>query len=114
MPVGDAGMRKQATVPVGKSPVSIRSLPQGAITSLTRWTSGREMARLFSSQKLSSYRGCAVAYCPECEAKIEVDNDVEEGQTLDCPECGAALEVVNTNPVELDIIEHEDEEEDSW
>jgi len=55
-----------------------------------------------------------MAFCPECEAKMEVDDDVEAGQTLDCPECGAALEVVNTNPVELDVIEPEDEEEDAW
>ena len=55
-----------------------------------------------------------MAFCPECETKIEMDDDVEEGQTLNCPECGAALEVVNTNPVELDVIEHEDEEEDTW
>jgi alpha-aminoadipate carrier protein LysW len=55
-----------------------------------------------------------MAYCPECEATIDVeDDDVEEGQKLDCPECGAELEVVNTNPLELDVIstgEEEDEE----
>ena len=55
-----------------------------------------------------------MAFCPECESKIEVDGDVEEGQTLDCPECGAALEVVSTNPAELDVIEHEEGEEDAW
>ncbi len=56
-----------------------------------------------------------MAYCPECEAAIEVEDDVEEGATLDCPDCGAELEVVNTNPVELDIISHGEEEEDeAW
>ncbi len=56
-------------------------------------------------------------YCPECEAAIEVEDDVEEGATLDCPDCGAELEVVNTNPVELDIISHgeeDDEEDEAW
>jgi alpha-aminoadipate carrier protein LysW len=56
-------------------------------------------------------------YCPECEAAIEVEDDVEEGVTLDCPDCGAELEVVNTNPIELDIKSHgeeEDEEDESW
>jgi len=45
-----------------------------------------------------------------------MENEIEEGQTLDCPECGAELEVVNTNPVELELISKEDEEEEdeSW
>jgi alpha-aminoadipate carrier protein LysW len=52
-----------------------------------------------------------MAYCPECEATIDVeDDDVEEGQKLDCPECGAELEVVNTNPLELDVISTGEEE----
>lgn len=57
-----------------------------------------------------------MAYCPECEATIDVeDGDLEEGQTLDCPECGAELEVVNTNPLELDVVSDEDEdEEQTW
>jgi len=59
-----------------------------------------------------------MAYCPECEAAIDVeDDDVEEGQKLDCPECGAELEVVNTNPLELDVIssgEEEENEEGRW
>jgi len=54
-----------------------------------------------------------MARCPECESTIDVDqDDVEEGQTLDCPECGAELEVVNTNPVELDLVLREGEEEE--
>ena len=59
-----------------------------------------------------------MAYCPECEATNDVeDDDVEEGQKLDCPECGAELEVVNTNPLELDVIssgEEEENEEGRW
>jgi alpha-aminoadipate/glutamate carrier protein LysW len=54
-----------------------------------------------------------MAICPECEAPIDIEEDeVEEGQTLDCPECGAELEVVSTNPVELDLIEEEEDEKD--
>ena len=54
-----------------------------------------------------------MALCPECEATIDIEDDeVEEGQTLDCPECGVELEVVSTNPVELNaIMEDPDEEE---
>lgn len=57
-----------------------------------------------------------MAHCPECEAAIEVEDDVEEGAMMDCPECGAELEVVNTNPVELDVISSEEaeEEEEAW
>lgn len=55
-----------------------------------------------------------MARCPECEVAIDIDNDVEEGQQLDCPECGADLEVVNTNPVELDLVVDEEEEEEAW
>jgi alpha-aminoadipate carrier protein LysW len=56
-----------------------------------------------------------MARCPECEAKFDIEEDVEEGQTMDCPECGAELEVVNTNPVELDAVSsEEEEEEEAW
>lgn len=58
-----------------------------------------------------------MAVCPECDAAIDIEDDeVEEGQTLDCPECGAELEVVSTNPVELNAIleEENEEEEESW
>lgn len=53
-----------------------------------------------------------MAICPECEANIEVDDDVDEGQTFDCPECGAELEVVSTNPLELDAVPPNEDEED--
>ena len=54
-----------------------------------------------------------MAYCPECDAAIDVEEEgIEEGHRLDCPECGAELEVVNINPLELDIITTEDEEEE--
>ena len=54
-----------------------------------------------------------MAVCPECETVIDVDqDDIEEGQKLDCPECGAELEVVNTNPLELDLVVGEEEEEE--
>jgi alpha-aminoadipate carrier protein LysW len=55
-----------------------------------------------------------MAQCPECEASIDVGDEPEEGQRIDCPECKAELEVVNTNPVELDVITDEEEEEEAW
>jgi alpha-aminoadipate/glutamate carrier protein LysW len=52
--------------------------------------------------------------CPECDAMIDLEEDLlEEGQTIECPDCGAELEVVSTEPVELDILSRNgDEEED--
>jgi len=53
-----------------------------------------------------------MAFCPECRTAIDIEDEVEEGQMMDCPECGAELQVVNTNPVELESISSEDEEEE--
>jgi len=54
-----------------------------------------------------------MALCPECEAIIDIGDELEEGETLDCPECGVELEVVNTNLVELDSVVDEEEEEEA-
>jgi alpha-aminoadipate/glutamate carrier protein LysW len=51
-----------------------------------------------------------VAYCPECEAEIELE-EVEKGDLVDCPECGANLEVIGTSPVELELATEEEEED---
>jgi alpha-aminoadipate carrier protein LysW len=56
-----------------------------------------------------------MAFCPECRTAIDVEDDVEEGQTVDCPECGAELQVVNTDPVVLEVLSsEEEEEEEAW
>ena len=58
-----------------------------------------------------------MAFCPECEAALDVEDDLDEGQRLECPECGAELEVVSTNPVEIRVISAPDENEEeqgSW
>lgn len=55
--------------------------------------------------------------CPECEADVHVDTDTDKGDTLTCDECGTELEVVGLDPVELDIVEDdadEEEEEDEY
>ena len=55
-------------------------------------------------------------HCPECEAIVDVvEDEGEEGEVVSCPECGVELEVVNTNPLELNLLEEgyeEDEEGD--
>jgi alpha-aminoadipate carrier protein LysW len=55
-----------------------------------------------------------MAYCPECRTTLDLDDEVEEGQTIDCPECGVELQVVNTDPVELEALSSEEEEEEAW
>jgi alpha-aminoadipate carrier protein LysW len=53
-----------------------------------------------------------MANCPECEAPLDIEEDeVEEGEVINCPECGVELEVVNTNPIEVELVEEEEEEE---
>ena len=51
--------------------------------------------------------------CPECEAEVHVDDDVEKGDLINCEECDTLLEVVGLDPIELDIAP-EDEEEDYY
>lgn len=57
--------------------------------------------------------------CPECEADVHVDIDSDKGDVVTCDECGTELEVVGLDPVELDIVEgddeaDEDEDEDEY
>ena len=54
-----------------------------------------------------------MSHCPDCGANIDLDADeLEEGEIVSCPECSVDLEVVNTHPLELDVVDDEDEDED--
>ena len=58
-----------------------------------------------------------LAVCPQCEAEIHVDDDLDKGDSVHCEECDAKLEVVGLDPIELDLAiddkeEDPDEEED--
>ena len=60
-----------------------------------------------------------LAVCPECEAEIHVDEDVDKGETIHCEECEVTLEVVGLDPIELDLAPEEEgedyyEEEDEY
>jgi alpha-aminoadipate/glutamate carrier protein LysW len=44
-----------------------------------------------------------LAACPECEAEIHVDEDVDKGEIIYCEECESSLEVVGLDPIELDL-----------
>ncbi len=50
--------------------------------------------------------------CPECDADVHVDTDADKGDIVSCEECGTDLEVVGLDPVELDIVEEEDTDDD--
>jgi len=45
-----------------------------------------------------------LAVCPECEAEIHVEEDLDKGDSLRCIECESRLEVVGLDPVELDLV----------
>jgi alpha-aminoadipate/glutamate carrier protein LysW len=53
-----------------------------------------------------------IGTCPDCEADVHVDPDVDKGEVVSCEECGIDLEVVGLDPVELDIVEAEDLDDD--
>lgn len=41
--------------------------------------------------------------CPECDAPIQLSDDLIEGEILPCADCGAELEVLTTSPVRLQL-----------
>jgi alpha-aminoadipate carrier protein LysW len=43
--------------------------------------------------------------CPECDNPLEIDDELDAGETVECGECGAELEVVSTEPLELALVE---------
>lgn len=52
-------------------------------------------------------------FCPECENPLDLEDELEEGATLQCDECGVELEVVSIDPVELITVDeprYDDEE----
>ncbi|MDQ3012134.1 MAG: lysine biosynthesis protein LysW [Acidobacteriota bacterium] len=53
-----------------------------------------------------------LAACPECEAEIHVDEDVDKGETVHCEECDVTLEVVGLDPIELDLVQENKEDDD--
>ncbi len=51
--------------------------------------------------------------CPECENKLDIEeDDVEEGEVVSCPECATDFEVVTVSPLELKSLEDPDYEEE--
>jgi alpha-aminoadipate/glutamate carrier protein LysW len=53
--------------------------------------------------------------CPECDEEVYVDAEVEQGDRVSCDECGSRLVVVGLDPIEMDLYEEteaDDETED--
>ena len=52
--------------------------------------------------------------CPECDAPMDLEEEeLDEGVVITCEECGAELRVLGLDPLELEPIEDEDEEEEA-
>lgn len=49
--------------------------------------------------------------CPECDAELSFDEDVEKGEIIQCPECGLDLEVTKADPIKVEVAP---EEEEDW
>ena len=53
------------------------------------------------------------ANCPECDSQIDLDEmDVDIGDELSCSECGALIRVASDAPLELELADEDDEEDD--
>ena len=52
-----------------------------------------------------------IGTCPECDADVPVDDDIDKGDNVECPDCGSLLEVVGLDPIELDPAEEEEDED---
>lgn len=54
-----------------------------------------------------------MATCPECDADLPVDEDeLEEGDPVQCDECGESFVVTGTDPLELELADEDEDEED--
>jgi len=75
---------------------------------------GRETSLAFDCLLIicSGGRTVPTGTCPECEADVHVDVDTDKGESVSCEDCGTELEVVGLDPLELDIVEDEDLDDD--
>ena len=52
-----------------------------------------------------------IVTCPECDENITLKNEIKWGQQVVCPHCSTELEVINTDPVELDWVFEENDQD---
>ena len=54
------------------------------------------------------------AICPECDSPIDVDEfDVDIGDELTCSECGSFLRVASDSPLEFELADDDELEEEA-
>jgi lysine biosynthesis protein LysW len=59
----------------------------------------------------------AVIACIDCGSKFFLKGRIELGQAVTCPECGAWMEISSLDPVQVDWIYEEpdeDQEDEDW
>jgi lysine biosynthesis protein LysW len=54
----------------------------------------------------------ASAYCPDCDGRIVLNTTPRIGKRLVCPHCDAELEIIDLDPIELDWVY--EESDDDW
>jgi alpha-aminoadipate carrier protein LysW len=53
--------------------------------------------------------------CPECESDLDIEEDeLDEGEIVSCIECGTDFEVVAVNPLELNKVSEEEDEDEEY
>ena len=51
-------------------------------------------------------------FCPVCQEQIDVDLQMEEGDTLNCSACDAELVIVSMHPVQVKEVSDDDEDDE--
>lgn len=50
------------------------------------------------------------AICPECEAEINLSDDIFVTEVVVCPDCKVGLEVKSTNPIVLNLLRPDEDD----
>ena len=54
-----------------------------------------------------------MATCPSCDADLDFDEfEVDEDEIISCGECNASLRVASTSPLELEVLDDEEDDDD--
>ena len=60
-----------------------------------------------------------VAFCPDCETRINLGRNIKKGDMFRCPECDVELMIMSLSPLLVDYADLEEdwfekEEEEDW
>ncbi len=45
--------------------------------------------------------------CPDCMMKIDITNNIKNGEIVDCENCGAEIKIIDINSSNYELIEDE-------